>query len=88
MKLELKYTTPIGWAENAVKDIDSFLQDHADAERKVANMCLSLIAKYPNRVKSIDELIKGVSAKSFTKVTLGSCFIDQINETILISKES
>ena len=58
MKLELKYTTPIGWAENAVKDIDSFLQDHADAERKVANMCLSLIAKYPNRVKIIDELIQ------------------------------
>jgi tRNA-(ms[2]io[6]A)-hydroxylase len=58
MKLELKYTTPIEWAQNAVKDIDSFLQDHADAERKVANMCLSLIAKYPNRVKIIDELIQ------------------------------
>ena len=58
MKLELKYVTPIEWAQNAVKDIDSFLQDHADAERKVANMCLSLIAKYPNRVKIIDELIQ------------------------------
>ena len=58
MKLELKYTTPVEWAQNAVKDIDSFLQDHADAERKVANMCLSLIAKYPNRVKIIDELIQ------------------------------
>ena len=58
MKLELKYTTPLEWAQNAVKDIDSFLQDHADAERKVANMCLSLIAKYPNRVKIIDELIQ------------------------------
>ena len=58
MKLELKYITPIEWAENAVKDIDSFLQDHADAERKVANMCLSLIAKYPNRIKIIDELIQ------------------------------
>jgi tRNA-(ms[2]io[6]A)-hydroxylase len=58
MKLELKYTTPIEWALQAVKDIDSFLQDHADAERKVANMCLSLIAKYPDRVKIIDELIQ------------------------------
>jgi tRNA-(ms[2]io[6]A)-hydroxylase len=58
MKLELKYTTPIEWAIQAVKDIDSFLQDHADAERKVANMCLSLIAKYPDRVKIIDELIQ------------------------------
>tara|TARA_B100001287_G_scaffold125390_1_gene105665 strand:- start:972 stop:1550 length:579 start_codon:yes stop_codon:yes gene_type:complete len=58
MKLELKYITPIEWAENAVKDIDCFLQDHADAERKVANMCLSLIAKYPDRTKIIDELIQ------------------------------
>jgi tRNA-(ms[2]io[6]A)-hydroxylase len=58
MNLELKYITPIEWAEQAVLDIDSFLQDHADAERKVANMCLSLIAKYPDRVQIIDELIQ------------------------------
>jgi tRNA 2-(methylsulfanyl)-N6-isopentenyladenosine37 hydroxylase len=58
MIFKLKYTTPIEWAHNAVKDIDAFLQDHADAERKVANMCLSLIAKYPNRVEIIDELIQ------------------------------
>ena len=58
MIFKLKYKTPIEWAKNAIKDIDSFLQDHADAERKVANMCLSLIAKYPDRVKIIDELIQ------------------------------
>ena len=58
MIFKLKYKTPIEWAHNAVKDIDAFLQDHADAERKVANMCLSLIAKYPNRVEIIDELIQ------------------------------
>lgn len=58
MILKLKYNTPIEWAHNAIKDIDAFLQDHADAERKVANMCLSLIAKYPNRVEIIDELIQ------------------------------
>ena len=54
MELKLKYETPIEWAQQAVTDIDSFLQDHADAERKVANMCLSLIAKYPNRTEIID----------------------------------
>jgi len=58
MTIKLKYDTPIEWAHNAIKDIDTFLQDHADAERKVANMCLSLIAKYPNRVEIIDELIQ------------------------------
>lgn len=56
MKLELKYNTPIEWAEQAVDGIDEFLQDHADAERKVSNMCMSFIAKYPNRFEIIEEL--------------------------------
>ena len=58
MIFKLKYETPKEWAIEAIKDIDSFLQDHADAERKVANMCLSLIAKYPNKHEIIDELIQ------------------------------
>jgi tRNA 2-(methylsulfanyl)-N6-isopentenyladenosine37 hydroxylase len=56
MKLELKYKTPLEWAVQAVDGIDEFLQDHADAERKVSNMCMSFIAKYPNRHEIIDEL--------------------------------
>ena len=36
--MKLLYETPVEWATQAVKDMDSFLQDHADAERKVANM--------------------------------------------------
>ncbi len=56
--IELKYKTPIEWAHQAVEGIDNFLQDHADAERKVSNMCMSLIAKYPNRYEIIDELIQ------------------------------
>jgi len=43
---------------------------------------------YPVRGKSITELIKGINAKSFAKVTLGGCFIERVNETILISKEN
>ena len=34
-----------------------------------------------------NELIKGIYQKSFTKVTLGGCFIDRVNKTILISRE-
>ena len=58
MQIELKYKTPIEWAHNVVENIDEFLQDHADAERKVSNMCMSFIAKYPNRHEIIDELIQ------------------------------
>ena len=43
---------------------------------------------YPVRGKSINVLIKGINAKSFSKVTLGGCFIERVNQTILISKES
>ena len=42
---------------------------------------------YPVRGKSINELIERINAKSFSKVTLGGCFIDRVNDTILISKE-
>ena len=42
---------------------------------------------YPVRGKSINELIKRINAKSFSKVTLGGCFVDRINDTILISRE-
>ena len=42
---------------------------------------------YPVRGKSINKLVEGIKAKSFSKVTLGGCFIDRANETILISKE-
>jgi len=43
---------------------------------------------YPVRGKSIDEVINAIKQKSFTKLTLGGCFIERINETILISRES
>ena len=42
---------------------------------------------YPVRGKSINELIVGINTKSFSKVTLGGCFINMVNNTILISKE-
>ena len=42
---------------------------------------------YPVRGKSINELIERINTKSFSKVTLGGCFIDRTNDTILISKE-
>jgi tRNA(Ile)-lysidine synthase len=43
---------------------------------------------YPVRGRSIDALIESINDKSFSKVTLGGCFIERINETLLISKEN
>ena len=43
---------------------------------------------YPARGKSIDDLIKKINKPYFTRMTLGGCFIDRVNKTILISRES
>ena len=56
--LELSYKTPKGWAENVVKDLDAFLQDHADCERKASSMAMSFIAKAPDRTEIIPLLIE------------------------------
>ncbi len=41
-----------------MQDFNSFLQDHADCERKASAMALSFVAKYPNRKEIIPELIE------------------------------
>ncbi|MDA7593669.1 tRNA lysidine(34) synthetase TilS [Candidatus Pelagibacter sp.] len=43
---------------------------------------------YPVRGKSINELINRVTLKTFSKITLGGCFVESVNETILISREN
>ena len=65
-----------------------FIQSHEIIFRSLTTV-IQKIGKiyYPVRGKSINELIKGIKAKSFSKVTLGGCFIDRANDTILISKE-
>ena len=66
-----------------------FDQSHEVIFRSLTKVIQILGKKYyPVRGKSINMLIKGINARSFSKVTLGGCFIDRVNETILISKEN
>jgi len=66
-----------------------FDQSHEVIFRSLAKIIQRLGKKYyPVRGKSLTELIKGINARSFSKVTLGGCFIDRVNETILISREN
>ena len=66
-----------------------FNQSHEIIFRSLSKIIQKLGKKYyPVRGTSIDILIKGISSKSFSKVTLGGCFISRANETILISKEN
>ena len=66
-----------------------FNQSHEIIFRSLTNIIQKFRKKYyPVRGKSINELIEQINKKSFIKVTLGGCFIERINETILISQES
>lgn len=60
MKLNLDIAEPSKpeWLAAVMNDFDAFLQDHANCERKASSMAMSFVAKYPNRVEIIPELIE------------------------------
>ena len=39
---ELKYHTPFSWTEKVMADFDTFLQDHAAAEKKASGMAMAV----------------------------------------------
>ena len=43
---------------------------------------------YPPRGKSITDLILKISSTKYKKFTLGGCYIEKINKTVLITKEN
>lgn len=58
LSLDLSYNTPQEWVETVMSDFNSFLQDHADCERKASAMAMSFIAKCPDKTKIIPALIE------------------------------
>ncbi len=59
MKLSLdlvQASNPL-WIKAVMNDFNSFLQDHANCERKASAMAMSLAAKYPDRLAIIPDLI-------------------------------
>lgn len=57
LNLDIGIPSPSGWIDAVLSDFGSFLQDHADCERKASATAMSLVAKYPNRTEIIPELI-------------------------------
>lgn len=58
LSLELACESSTEWVEAVMADFDSFLQDHANCERKASSMAMSFVAKYPDRTEIIPELIE------------------------------
>ena len=67
---------------------DFFNQSHEVIFRSLTSIITIIGQKYyPVRGKSLNEMIKKFESRSITKSTLGGCFIEKINESVLISKE-
>lgn len=49
----LRYATPDAWIEAVMTDFDSFLLDHAAAEKKASGMAMSMLSHYPDRVELV-----------------------------------
>lgn len=56
--IDLSVASPPEWVEAVLNDFDSFLQDHADCERKASAMAMSFIAKAPEKTEMIPVLIE------------------------------
>jgi tRNA-(ms[2]io[6]A)-hydroxylase len=55
--IDLTHHTSPEWTQAVMHDFDSFLQDHADCERKASAMAMSFVSKCPDKIKIIPELI-------------------------------
>lgn len=58
LTLDLASESKQEWIDAVMADFNSFLQDHADCERKASAMAMSFVAKYPDRKEIIPELIE------------------------------
>jgi tRNA-(ms[2]io[6]A)-hydroxylase len=55
--IELKYKTPGAWVDCVVDAIDTFLPDHAAAEKKASSMALTMVSHYPDRPELVSAMI-------------------------------
>ena len=49
----LRFATPPAWTEAVLADFDTFLQDHAAAEKKASGMAISMLSHYPDRTELV-----------------------------------
>jgi tRNA-(ms[2]io[6]A)-hydroxylase len=49
----LRFATPAIWTDAVLSDFDSFLLDHATAEKKASGMAISMLSHYPDRTELV-----------------------------------
>ncbi|MGF1612486.1 MAG: tRNA-(ms[2]io[6]A)-hydroxylase [Gammaproteobacteria bacterium] len=55
--IDLLFTTGPAWVDVITAQFDEFLRDHANCERKASALALSMVVKYPDRIRIIPQLI-------------------------------
>ncbi len=58
LRIDLKVNSSQAWIDTVMSDFDAFLQDHANCERKASSMAMSFVAKFPDRLEIIPQLIE------------------------------
>lgn len=53
----LLFNTCSTWIENVLADFDSFLLDHAAAEKKASSMAMSMVAHYPDKPELVFAMV-------------------------------
>lgn len=52
----LLVATPPAWTETVMEDFDSFLLDHAAAEKKASGMAISMLSHYPDKIELVSAM--------------------------------
>ena len=56
MSNPLLHATSPDWTETVLGEFDSFLQDHAAAEKKASGMAISMLSHYPDKVELVSAM--------------------------------
>ena len=49
--------SPEAWVDTVLQDFETFLQDHASAEKKASGMALSMASHYPDRLDLVSAMV-------------------------------
>jgi tRNA-(ms[2]io[6]A)-hydroxylase len=55
--IDLLVATHPDWVHTVLADFDTFIQDHANCERKASALAMSLVVKHPDRTRIVPTLI-------------------------------
>jgi tRNA-(ms[2]io[6]A)-hydroxylase len=53
----LRQATAPEWVETVLNDLNSFIVDHANAEKKASSMAMTMIAHYPDRKELVSAMV-------------------------------